>query len=69
MVVIGMGLMFGSYAIGMYGYCLIRGYDVSFRDLFRGAWQGTQSQAPSAAVQQARTVTSSGQVDTIGGHT
>lgn len=69
MVAIGVGLIFGAYAVGMYGYCLVRGYDVSFRDLFRGSWQGAQSQAPSKAVQQARTITPTGQVDTIGGHT
>lgn len=42
MVAIGMGLLFGAYAVGLYGYCLVRGYDVSFRDLFRMRWPGVQ---------------------------
>ena len=42
MVALGMGLLFGAYAVGLYGYCLVRGYDVSFRDVFRTQWQGAQ---------------------------
>lgn len=40
MVAVGMGLIWAGYAIGMWGYCLVRGYDVSFRDCFRTYWPG-----------------------------
>lgn len=42
MVVVGMALMFGAYSVGVWGYCLVRGYDVSFRDCFRTRWPGAQ---------------------------
>lgn len=42
MVAVGMGLVWAGYAVGLYGYCLVRGYDVSFRDVFRAKWQGAQ---------------------------
>lgn len=38
MVAIGMGLVFVGYAVGMYAYCLIRGYDVPFRQVFTSRW-------------------------------
>lgn len=42
MIVIGVGLVFIGYAAGMYGYVLVRGYDVSFRNLFDAQWPGVQ---------------------------
>lgn len=42
MVGIGMGLVFAGYAIGIYGYCLVRGYDVSFPNVFGMTWPGVQ---------------------------
>lgn len=42
MVAIGMGLVFAGYAAGMWGYCLVRGYDVSFGNVFATAWPGVQ---------------------------
>lgn len=42
MVAVGVGLVFAGYAVGLWGYCLVRGYDVSFRDVFRTQWQGAQ---------------------------
>jgi hypothetical protein len=41
-IVIGFGLVFAGYSIGLYGYCLVRGYDVSFRNLFSTQWPGAQ---------------------------
>lgn len=42
MVAIALGMVWGGYALGMWGYCLVRGYDVSFRDCFRAQWPGVQ---------------------------
>lgn len=40
MVAVGFGLIWAGYAIGIYGYCLVQGYDVSFRQVFRMQWPG-----------------------------
>jgi hypothetical protein len=42
MVAIGMGLVFAGYAVGIWGYCLVRGYDVSFANVFAPQWPGVQ---------------------------
>ena len=42
MVAIGMALVWAGYAVGMWGYCLVRGYDVSFMNVFGAAWPGVQ---------------------------
>jgi len=34
MIAIGMGLAWLSYATGLWGYCLIRGYDISPKQIF-----------------------------------
>jgi hypothetical protein len=38
MVAIGMGLAFFAYAVGMWGYCLVRGYNVPFAQVFSARW-------------------------------
>lgn len=50
MTAIGMGLAFGAYAIGMWGYCLVRGYNVPFTAMFGQTWPGAQvnATAPTA---------------------
>jgi hypothetical protein len=45
MVVIGMGLVFAGYWVTMWGYCLIRGYDVTFTQLARPQWPGATAAA------------------------
>ena len=42
MIPIGMGLTFAAYCLGIYGYCLIRSYDITFGDLFKPTWPGQQ---------------------------
>ena len=49
MVVIGMGLLLAAYAVGMYGFCLLQGYDVTFRGLWGGTWPGGGQSAPATA--------------------
>jgi hypothetical protein len=34
MVAIGIGLVFVGYTVGLYGYILLRGYDITFSQLF-----------------------------------
>jgi hypothetical protein len=49
MVAIGMALVFSAYAVGMWGYCLVRGYDVTFAQVFTSRWSGTAAAAKKAA--------------------
>jgi hypothetical protein len=42
MIPIGMAVVFLAYTGGIWGFCLVRGYDVTLPDLFNGqAWPGT----------------------------
>lgn len=45
MVALGLGTVWAGYYLFMYGYCLIRGYNVGFTDLIHSAWPGTASKA------------------------
>jgi len=47
MVAIGMALIWGGYTIGIWGYCLVNGYDVTFTSLFGTKWVSA-AQAPGA---------------------
>jgi hypothetical protein len=40
MTAIGVGVAFLGYAAGVWGYCLIRGYNVTGPQLFRLVWPG-----------------------------
>jgi hypothetical protein len=48
-IALGMGMLFGAYAVGLWGYCLVRGYDVPFSALFAGRWPGAAKPAKPAA--------------------
>jgi hypothetical protein len=37
---IALALVWAGYAAGIYGYCLVKGYQVGFADLFRPVWPG-----------------------------
>jgi hypothetical protein len=39
---IGMGVVFLAYTGGMWGFCLLRGYNVTLPDLFKTAWPGAK---------------------------
>lgn len=41
MVALGLGTVWAGYYLFLYGYCLIRGYNVGFTDLIHPAWPGT----------------------------
>lgn len=39
-IVIGLGVLLGGYTIGIWGYCLVNGYNVPFMQLFGNTWNG-----------------------------
>jgi hypothetical protein len=41
MFALGLGILFIGYSVGLYGYIVIRGYDVSFLEMFAGPWPPT----------------------------
>ena len=49
MVAMGVAALWAGYTLTMYGYCLIRGYDVQFTQLFHTTWPGVhvKTQAPA----------------------
>jgi hypothetical protein len=52
MLAIGFGLGLVGYAGVMWGYCLLRDYNVSFTGLFRAAWPGASAAAPGTVSSQ-----------------
>lgn len=38
MVGVAIGVLFLSYSVGLYAYCLIRGYNVTLTQLFSSTW-------------------------------
>jgi len=49
MVALGVGTFWAGYTLALWGYCLVRGYDVPFTALFHSTWPGGQvtEQAPA----------------------
>lgn len=45
MVAIGMALVWAGYTVGIWGYCLVQGYDVPFSGLFGTTWPGQAAPA------------------------
>jgi hypothetical protein len=35
-----MGIIWAGYAVGIWGYCLVKNYDVTFGELFASTWPG-----------------------------
>ena len=40
MIPIGLGLAWAGYTVFMWGYCLVRDYNVTVADLFKASWPG-----------------------------
>lgn len=40
MIALGLGTMWAGYYLLMYGYCLVRGYNVTFSGLAHSTWPG-----------------------------
>lgn len=51
MIPIGLALGWAGYAVGIWGYCLIRGYDVTFTDIFKTTWPGGPNPANNPLLQ------------------
>lgn len=48
MTPIGVGIAFLGYTVAIWGYCLIRGYDVRFTQTFAATWPGGGSSSGTA---------------------
>jgi len=44
-IVIGFAMAWAGYTIGIWGYCLVQGYDVTLPALFKTTWPGGKQQA------------------------
>ena len=49
MVALGLGTVWAGYYLFLYGYCLVRGYDVSLPQLMHSTWPGSGTSASKAA--------------------
>ena len=49
MIPVGMGLSLAAFALGMFGYCCIRNYNVTFGDLWKPTWPGVQDNVTAPA--------------------
>lgn len=52
MVAVGMALIWAGYAVGLWGYCLLNTYDITFTQLFSSAWPSASSGATQSQAQQ-----------------
>lgn len=51
MMAVALGVAWAGYTVGIWGYCLVRGYDVPFSGLFHATWPaggGPQSSSGAA---------------------
>jgi hypothetical protein len=49
MIPIGMAVTFGAYTLCVLGYCWLRGYNVTFMNLWGQTWPAKAKAAASAA--------------------
>jgi len=47
MVAVGFALVWAGYTVGIWGWLLVGGYDVSFADCFAMTWPGATVVAPT----------------------
>jgi hypothetical protein len=48
-IAVGVLGLWAGYSVGIWGYCLVRGYDVPFTAVFKPVWPGGPAAAGSAA--------------------
>lgn len=41
MTAVGIALLWGAYAFGLWSYCLLRGYNVTLQQIFSSKWPPT----------------------------
>jgi hypothetical protein len=51
MIPIGVGVVFLAYTTGIWGFCLVRGYNVKFTQLFGSAWPNAAAGSGSSTSQ------------------
>ena len=49
MIPVGMAVVFGGYAVGVLAYCWLRGYNVTFMNLWGSTWPAKSKAAPSGS--------------------
>lgn len=49
MIALGVGTVWAGYYLFIYGYCLVRGYNVTFTDLMHSTWPGGGTKSTPAA--------------------
>jgi len=60
---IGLAVIWAGYTLGIWGYCLVKAYDVPFPALFKSTWPGAQvSQTAPASGRQLGTITGNAQI-------
>lgn len=47
MIAVGMAVIWAGYSVAIWGYCLVRSYNVRFGQVFGSRWPGTSR--PAAA--------------------
>lgn len=52
MAALGLGTIWAGYYLFMYGYCLVRGYDVTLGQMMHSTWPGSGSTAKAAPTGQ-----------------
>jgi hypothetical protein len=62
-IAIGYGIFWAGYTLGIWGYCLVKSYDVPFTALFASSWPGAQAaETAPAGGHQLGTITGNAQV-------
>ena len=46
MIPVGVGIVFLAYTTGIWVFCLVRGYNVKFTQLFSATWPGSTTAKP-----------------------
>lgn len=49
MVAVGVAALWAGYSLTVWGYCLVKGYNVTFMDLFRNTWPGVKVATQAAS--------------------
>lgn len=65
MIPVGVGVVFLAYTTGIWGYCLVRGYNVQFRQLFGATWPGAKAQASTLVIPPSLTGPGAGELGQV----
>jgi hypothetical protein len=65
MIPIGVGVVWLAYTTGIWGYCLVRGYNVTFRQLFSPTWPAGKAAASGLVIPPSLTGPRAGQLGQV----